>query len=146
MKKKIKVSIEEKEFKDCFYPISVKSSVSVKVKAGKETETFTRKVASEDNLNKKELKKFMKKFDPSKVKIKTSLSNSYQTEVTLDVCEVCSIGTGKTHYPDGWHEHIEKKLYKLHGYDVCSACYKKYKNFSKRRFNRKLRKLQEEND
>lgn len=48
--------------------------------------------------------------------------------VRFECCDICHIGVGITHYPDGDFEHEERELYKVGKREVCSSCKERIRN------------------
>lgn len=49
-------------------------------------------------------------------------------QVEIRKCDVCGVGIGKTHYPDGVFKHANGRKHELYGYEMCEECAEKYSN------------------
>ena len=130
VKKKIKVPIKTEQLNGCFYPIDAQTKLSIKTKIGSETKTVGASLGPEEGLDKEKLENFFEKFSKLEVDLEPKLTYNLHTVVEMDICQTCGIGTGKTHYPEGWFEHEERSLKRLHKYDLCGTCYKRYEGFN----------------
>lgn len=146
MKKIVSCQIEPEQVKKKDYPLQGNIRIAVYVKSGDIKKSTHVTMVEKLDMVAEDLKDFLRKVDEIKsdYKITTSFSSSLSKEVTLDICEMCGIGTGSTRYPDGNFKHIEKKLVKLFQHDVCSECYEDYKDMDRKKFLNKLKKVQDE--